>query len=119
MELDQSAVRPGSAPEPSRAGSEDAPYLEALLEYARRNPGRFHVPGHKGGPAADPGMLEAFGSAALALDIPALMQGIDVGPEPTPFQRAQELAAEAWGAKRTSPSIRTCPRTRCRSGPTS
>jgi arginine decarboxylase len=100
-ELDQSAVRPGSAPEPSRAGSEDAPYLEALLEYARRNPGRFHVPGHKGGPAADPGMLEAFGSAALALDIPALMQGIDVGPEPTPFQRAQELAAEAWGAKRT------------------
>ena len=76
-------------------------YLEALLEYARRNPGRFHVPGHKGGPAADPGMLEAFGSAALALDIPALMQGIDVGPEPTPFQRAQELAAEAWGAKRT------------------
>ena len=101
MELDQSAVRPGSAPEPSRAGSEEAPYLEALLEYARRNPGRFHVPGHKGGPAADPGMLEAFGSAALALDIPALMQGIDVGPEPTPFQRAQELAAEAWGAKRT------------------
>src|SRR3954464_3908656 len=100
-ELDQSAVRPGSAPEPSRAGSEDAPHLEALLEYARRNPGRFHVPGHKGGPAADPGMLEAFGSAALAADIPALMQGIDVGAEPTPFQRAQELAAEAWGAKRT------------------
>jgi arginine decarboxylase len=100
-ELDQSAVRPGSAPQPSRAGTGDAPYLEALLEYARRKPGRFHVPGHKGGPAADPGMLEAFGSPALALDIPALMQGIDVGPEPTPFQRAQELAAEAWGAKRT------------------
>src|SRR3954464_826750 len=100
-ELDQSAVRPGSAPEPSRAGSEDAPYLEALLEYARRNPGRFHVPGHKGGPAADPGMREAFGEQALALDIPALMQGIDAGAEPTPFQEAQRLAAEAWGAKRT------------------
>jgi lysine decarboxylase len=100
-ELDQSAVRPGSAPEPSRAGTEDAPYLEALRAYARRNPGRFHVPGHKGGPGADPGMREAFGDAALALDIPALMPGIDVGPEPTPFQRAQELAAEAWGAKRT------------------
>jgi arginine decarboxylase len=100
-ELDQSAVHPGSAPEPSRAGTEDAPYLDALREYARRNPGRFHVPGHKGGPGADPAMREAFGESALALDIPALMQGIDVGPEPTPFQRAQELAAEAWGARRT------------------
>jgi arginine decarboxylase len=100
-ELDQSAVRPGSAPEPARGGPEDAPYLEALREYARRNPGRFHVPGHKGGAGADPELREAFGEGALALDIPALMQGIDVGPEPTPFQRAQELAAEAWGAKRT------------------
>ncbi|HEY2601156.1 MAG TPA: aminotransferase class V-fold PLP-dependent enzyme [Thermoleophilaceae bacterium] len=99
--LDQSAVRPGSAPQPSRAGTEDAPYLEALREYAGRNPGRFHVPGHKGGAGADPEMREAFGESALALDIPALMQGIDVGPEPTPFQRAQELAAEAWAAKRT------------------
>jgi lysine decarboxylase len=100
-ELDQSAVRPGSAPEPSRAGTDEAPYLEAIREYARRKPGRFHVPGHKGGAAADPEMREAFGIQALELDIPALMQGIDVGPEPTPFQRAQELAAEAWGAKRT------------------
>ncbi len=100
-DLEQSAVRPGSAPEPSRAGTEGAPYLEAIREYARRDPGRFHVPGHKGGPGADPEMREAFGEAALALDIPALMQGIDVGPEPTPFQRAQELAAEAWGAKRS------------------
>jgi lysine decarboxylase len=99
--LDQSAVRPGSAPEPSRAGRDEAPYLEALREYARRKPGRFHVPGHKGGVAADPGLREAVGLQALGLDIPALMQGIDVGPEPTPFQRAQELAAEAWGAKRT------------------
>jgi lysine decarboxylase len=29
------------------------------------------------------------------------MPGIDAGPEPTPFQQAQELAAEAWGAKRS------------------
>jgi arginine decarboxylase len=100
-ELDQSALRPGLQQEDVRAAPEDAPYLEALRAYARRDPGRFHVPGHKGGAAADPGMREAFGDAALALDIPALMQGIDVGPEPTPFQQAQELAAQAWGAKRT------------------
>jgi lysine decarboxylase len=79
----------------------DTPYLDALRAYAARNPGRFHVPGHKGGPAADSGMVEAFGERSLAMDIPALTQGIDAGPTPTPFQRAQELAAEAWGARRT------------------
>ena len=77
------------------------PYLDALRAYAARAPGRFHVPGHKGGSAADPVLAEAFGERALALDIPALTEGIDAGPEPTPFQRAQELAAEAWGAART------------------
>jgi arginine decarboxylase len=77
------------------------PYLDALRAYAARSPGRFHVPGHKGGAAADPVLAEAFGERALALDIPALTEGIDAGPEPTPFQRAQELAAQAWGAART------------------
>ena len=77
------------------------PYLDALRAYAARAPGRFHVPGHKGGAAADPTLIEAFGERALALDIPALTEGIDAGPEPTPFQQAQELAARAWGAART------------------
>jgi len=78
-----------------------APYLEALRAYARRDPGRFHVPGHVGGPGADPGLVEAIGAAAFEIDIPALTHGIDAGAAPTPFQMAQELAAEAWGAKRT------------------
>ncbi len=78
-----------------------APYLEALREYAGRDPERLHVPGHKGGPAADPELRDAIGEAALALDIPALTWGIDTGPEPTPFQQAQAMAAEAWGAARS------------------
>jgi arginine decarboxylase len=79
------------------------PYLDALLAYADRDPGRFHVPGHKGGPGVDPGLREALGEAALRLDVPAGIEGIDVGPDPTetPFQLAQRLAAEAWGAKRS------------------
>jgi arginine decarboxylase len=77
------------------------PYLEAVRAYAERRPGRFHVPGHKGGLAANPAMVEAFGERALELDVPALTQGIDAGEEPTPFQRAQQLAADAWGARRT------------------
>src|SRR5215212_6518038 len=59
----------------------EAPYLEALREYARRNPGRFHVPGHKGGRGADPALVEAIGEAAFELDIPAGIEGIDVGPD--------------------------------------
>jgi arginine decarboxylase len=77
-----------------------APYLEALIEYAAREPARLHVPGHKGGPGADPQLLEAIGERALGLDIPALTYGIDIGAEPTPFEQAQRLAAGAWGARR-------------------
>ena len=77
------------------------PYLDALRAYAARDPGRFHVPGHKGGAAADRALVDAFGERALSLDIPALTEGVDAGPEPTPFQQAQELAADAWGAARS------------------
>ena len=83
------------------AGQSDTPYLDALRAYAARDPGRFHVPGHKGGPGADPGLVEDLGERVFRLDIPALTYGIDVGDEPTPFVAAQRLAAEAWGARRT------------------
>src|SRR3954453_18653277 len=78
----------------------EAPYLDAVVAYVARNPGRFHIPGHKG-TGADPAMLEAFGEAAILHDVPPSIEGIDVGPEPTPFQRAQYLAADAWGAERS------------------
>ncbi len=77
-----------------------APYLDALIAYAARRPARLHVPGHKGGPGADEQLAEAIGEQALALDIPSLTWGIDIGVEPNPFNEAQRLAAEAWGAKR-------------------
>ena len=80
-----------STPTTARSSRPDAdpeqrqtPYLDALVEYAAREPGRFHVPGHKGGSGADAAMVEAFGATALEHDIPALIEGIDAGPEPTP-----------------------------------
>jgi lysine decarboxylase len=79
---------------------QQTPYLDALCEYARRHPARLHVPGHKGGDGADPGLIQAIGEQALSMDIPALTHGIDVGLDTTPFEEAQRLAAEAWGAKR-------------------
>jgi arginine decarboxylase len=94
-----------SGPEEGTEGTlgpqERTPYLDALCEYAERQPARLHVPGHKGGPGADLGMLRAFGERAVSLDIPALTHGIDVGVDPSPFEQAQRLAAEAWGARRT------------------
>src|SRR4051812_2271948 len=78
----------------------EAPYLDAIVAYAARDPGRFHVPGHKGGEGADPDLVAALGEAAFEHDIPAGIEGVDVGPD-SPFQRAQRLAAEAWGARRS------------------
>ena len=90
--------------EPAGTRSHDqptAPYLEAVVAYATRGSTRFHVPGHKGGAGADPGLRAALGSSALGADIPQDIEGIDLGPEPTPYQRAELLAAEAHGAART------------------
>jgi hypothetical protein len=42
------------------------PYLDAVVAHAFRGTGRFHVPGHKGGPGADPGLRKAIGVDALA-----------------------------------------------------
>src|SRR5438105_4059151 len=78
----------------------EVPYLQALRDYAGRAPARLHVPGHKGGPGADEGLIEAIGERALSMDIPALTYGVDIGSDPNPFERAQRLAAEAWGARR-------------------
>jgi arginine decarboxylase len=78
-----------------------APYLEAIVSYGFRGSVRFHVPGHKGGPGADPGLRSAIGERALALDICQDIEGIDVGPSPTPYERAEEMAATAYGAGQT------------------
>src|ERR1700727_338997 len=68
-----------------------APSLDALVSYGFRGSVRFHVPGHKGGPGADPGLRSAIGERALALDIAQDIEGIDLGPSPTPYERAEEL----------------------------
>jgi arginine decarboxylase len=77
-----------------------APYLEAIVSYGFRGSQRFHVPGHKGGPGADPGLRAAIGDRALALDICQDIEGIDTGPSPTPYERAEALAAAAYDAER-------------------
>ena len=66
------------------ADQTEAPYLDAVVAYVARDPGRFHIPGHKG-TGADPGLIAALGESAILNDVPPSIEGIDVGPEPTPF----------------------------------
>ena len=87
-------------PQPEPGQQPTTPYLEAVTAYGFRGSTRFHVPGHKGGEGADPGLRTALGERALLLDVPQDIEGIDLGPEPTPYQRAEQLAAEAYGASR-------------------
>src|ERR1700733_1956625 len=82
------------------AAQPTAPYLEAITAYGFRGSTRFHVPGHKGGDGADPGLRLALGERALLLDVPQDIEGIDLGPSPTPYERAEQLAADAYGARR-------------------
>jgi lysine decarboxylase len=77
-----------------------APYLEAVSAYGFRGSARFHVPGHKGGPGADPGLRTMLGEDVLLLDVPQDIHGIDIGDRPTPYAEAERLAAEAYGAAR-------------------
>jgi arginine decarboxylase len=98
------AAEPRAAEE-SSAGTQPseqptAPYLEAVTAYGFRGSTRFHVPGHKGGEGADPGLRFALGERALLLDVPQDIEGIDLGPSPTPYERAERLAAAAYGARR-------------------
>src|SRR3954451_9186626 len=93
--------RPDPHVGPTSNEQPNAPYLEAVVAYAFRAPARYHVPGHKGGPGADPGLRKAIGTDALAADVPQDIHGIDLGPSPTPYERAEGLAAEAFGAERS------------------
>ena len=81
-------------------GQPTAPYLDAVVAYGFRGPARFHTPGHKGGEGADPGLRSALGDRALLFDVPQDIEGIDSGPSPTPYERAEQLAADAYGARR-------------------
>src|SRR3954453_16395114 len=78
-----------------------APYLNAGVASGFRGATRFHVPGHKAGTGADLGVRTALGWQAHRLDIPQDIHGIDLGASPTPYERAEQLAAEAYGAARS------------------
>ncbi|MCL6610398.1 MAG: DegT/DnrJ/EryC1/StrS family aminotransferase [Peptococcaceae bacterium] len=82
-------------------GQERAPLLEALLEYARSSPCRFHVPGHGGGRGAPEDLLDVIGRGVFDIDATELPGLDDLNSPAGVIARAQELAARAFGAGRS------------------
>lgn len=79
----------------------EAPYAEALAAKAGREVLDLMVPGHgQNVEGLSRELAEFAGEQALRMDVPMLVNGIDVGPD-SPFARATRLAAEAWSARRT------------------
>src|SRR6201991_5015663 len=78
-----------------------APYLDAVVAYGFRGSTRFHGPRHKAGNGAGRGVRPAIGWQTPEFHIPQDIHGVDLGEEPTPYQRAEQLAAEAYGAARS------------------
>ncbi len=80
---------------------ERTPFADALEQYIAREPTQLMVPGHGGSERGISGRLADFlGERALRLDVPMLLDGLDLESD-SPLDEALELAADAWGAKRT------------------
>ncbi len=90
------------APAPTGGWDQKAtPYVDAVLAHAAGAPGNFNVPTHKAGRVAPAALVAAVGQQALAIDVPPQVHGVDMGPPPAPWEAAERLAADAWGAQRT------------------
>lgn len=77
-----------------------APYYEALCEYSSAPRAIFHTPGHIQGRGAHPLIAEAFGAQTLELDLCPGLGSLD-GVAGSALERAQALAAAAYGADRS------------------
>lgn len=78
-----------------------APFTEACVRYANANMDRLSTPGHQAGLTMFADLTEVLGHEFLQLDVPMNTDGVDYGDKPTPLDQSLELAADAWGAKRT------------------
>lgn len=79
----------------------ETPYADALDRHIRRAPIQLMVPGHGGdGLGLSARLADFLGERPLRLDVPMLLEGIDLGDD-SPLSQALELAADAWGARRT------------------
>lgn len=79
-----------------------APIVEALQEALDKPTYQFHIPGHTKGQGVYPQFKKLVGKKALSIDTTDEFDNLGTLNPPTgPIKEAEELAAKAFGAKRT------------------
>ena len=79
-----------------------APIVEALKKAYENPTYQFHIPGHTKGNGSLPEFKKLIGAKALSIDTTDEFDGLGtLHPATGPIKEAQELAAKAFGAKRT------------------
>lgn len=79
----------------------DAPLWQALQNHAEQNIISFHMPGHKHGWGMEKGFAQWLGKGVLSIDLTEIPGTDDLHLPQGPIKKAQELAAQAFGADRT------------------
>jgi len=80
---------------------QETPLFSALRRHAEERPRSYHVPGHKGGRAAWPGLLEAWGERVFPYDATELESLDDLHAPSGVILEAEQLASRAFGAQKT------------------
>ena len=83
----------------------ETPLFDALLKHRNRHPIQFHIPGHKKGLGVDPAFREFVGDNLLSIDLINIAPLDDLHSPKGAIKKAQELAAEAFGADYTFFSV--------------
>lgn len=79
-----------------------APIVEALFNALESPTYQFHIPGHTKGQGVYPDFRKLIGKKALSIDTTDEFDNLGTLNPPTgPIKEAQELAAKAFGAKKT------------------
>ena len=79
-----------------------APIVEALQQALENPTYQFHIPGHTKGQGANPEFKKLIGKKALVVDTTDEFDNLGtLHPATGPIKEALELAAKAFGAKRT------------------
>ncbi|HYK74775.1 MAG TPA: aminotransferase class I/II-fold pyridoxal phosphate-dependent enzyme [Pseudoneobacillus sp.] len=83
----------------------ETPLFSGLVAHAKKNPVQFHIPGHKKGAGIDTEFRDFIGVNALSIDLINIGPLDDLHQPKGMIKRAQDLAAEAFGADHTYFSV--------------
>lgn len=80
---------------------ERTPLFDTIVEYNKRKPSYFSIPGHRYEKGINPIWRESVGDAIFTFDLTETPMTDDLHHASGPIKEAEELAAELWGADYT------------------